>query len=316
MQVPEEALDKGLTPREFYLLAVMYRHVDRWGDVNLTSEELEKLTSTSRTTVWRDMTALEDAGLVETERTRRNYNKFYKNRYRLISPCFQPETQDENIDSLCFQPETSTAGQGSSNSYKTIIVKSLVSKTSSYLGADAPKEEIMVNRWSEDDDMPGFGLFESEMIEKAKPKKPAKARPVNRLMRPEAEWTTQDVATEFGMMMYQKVKANSGPINTTNLKVILNTFRKRYSTTASVELEVLRTMFDDAAAVSSIAKKPENGHKVYLSWLSNHMQQIANGTTGVDNEDAVYYVYASDGTEFDNSMSGKLELAKYEASLK
>jgi len=316
MQVPEEALDKGLTPREFYLLAVMYRHVDRWGDVNLTSEELEQLTNTSRTTVWRDMTALEEAGLVETERTRRNFNKFYKNRYRLISPCFQPETKEEEAVSLCFQPETSTAGQGSSNSYKTIIVKSLVSKTSSYLGADAPKEEIVVNRWSDDDDIPGVGLFESEMVEKAKPKKPAKARPVNRLMRPEAEWTTQDVATEFGMMMYQHVKANTGPINGVNLKVILNTFRNRYKTNATVELEVMRTMFQDSSAVASIAKKPENGHKVYLNWLSNHMQQIANGTTEVDNEDSVYYVYASDGTEFDNSMSGKLELAKYEASLK
>jgi hypothetical protein len=322
MQIPDEVLDLGLKPSEFYLLAVLYRRANYAGVVELTMESLSDLTGSSRTTIWRDMTGLENKGLLDTHRTKRNFGKFYKNKYQLLTPCFKSETWEveiqESVVSPCFKSETSTASKVTISNTSNILVKN----TSYSLGGVAPieafKEIEVVNSWSDDDDIAGFGLLDSEVFEKQKPKKVNKARPVNRMLRPEVSWSAQDVATEFGMMLYQHCKAHTGPLDSNSLRTILSTYRKRYNLTSTSELEVLRMMFADENALTQIRKSPERGYKIYLSWLINYVNQTANGTKEValDTKKRSEYVYASDGTEFDNSMSGRIDLAQYEATLK
>ena len=322
MEIPDEVLDLGLKPSEFYLLAVLFRRAGFGGVVELTMETLSDLTGSSRTTIWRDMSGLEAKGLVDTHRTKRNFGKFFKNKYQLLSPCFKSESREVEIKELvvspCFNSETSTASRVTISNTSKVLVKN----TSYSLGGDAPvegfKEIKLVNAWSDDDDMPGFGLLDSEIAAKQVPKKVGKARPVNRMMRSEDLWNAQDVATEFGMMLYQHCKAHTGPVDSNSLRVILNTYRKRYNLTSVIELEVLRRMFADESAVAQIRKAPERGYKIYLSWLVNHVNQTANGVkeAQVDTKKTSEYVYASDGSEFDNSMSGRLDLAQYEEKLK
>lgn len=322
MQIPDEVLDLGLKPSEYYLLAVLYRKADARGLVELTMEQLGEMTGSSRTTLWRDFTGLEAKGLVDTHRTKRNFGKFYKNKYQLV-PCFKSEhveAVESAIEDLsCFKSETSTADRLTVKSSSNTLVKN----TSYSLRGDAAnetrfKEVKVVNSWKDDDDLGGgFGLLDSDLEKKAAPKKVSKARPINRDRRPEAEWTSQDVATEFGMMLYTTCKAQTGPVDSGKLRAILGSYRKRYNLTATAELEVMRRMFADPGACAMIRNKPENAYKLFLSWLTNHVSTSGGSqTTPVDIKRREVYVYASDGTEFDNSMPGKLELAEYEASLK
>lgn len=322
MQVPDEVLDLGLKPSEYYLLAILYRKADARGLVELTMEQLSEMTGSSRTTLWRDFTGLEAKGLVDTHRTKRNFGKFYKNKYQLV-PCFNSEhvevVETVNEDLSCFKSETSTADRLTVKSSSNTLVKNTSYSLRGVAANETRFKEIkLVNSWKDDDDLGGgFGLLDSDLEKKAAPKKVSKARPINRDRRSESEWTAQDVATEYGMMLYQLCKAQTGPVDSGKLRAILGSYRKRYNLTASVELDVMRRMFGDPGACAIIRQRPENGYKVYLSWLTNHVSTSrVTSEPEVDIKRREVYVYASDGTEFDNSMPGKLELAEYEASLK
>lgn len=327
MELPYSALDV-LTPRQFFLLATLYRHVDRWGEVDLSMDKLGELTGTSRTTLWRDMSALEENGLVDTQRTKRNFGKLHHNKYRLISPCFPPETlevDEKPVDDLpCFQPETSTAGQGSSNSHiaNSHLTKSLVSNTSYYLEGVALERKKMVNRWSDDDDnIGGFGLLEGEVSATHKGQTVSKRFPKTRNLRPQEEWTPMDVATEFSARVYARFKDIPGMVNTRALWGALAANRSKYNISAVIELEVMERFFGDERNLTALRKAPKSAHGMFLNAITNHLSDVVAKFDMEEPEKAPAkpasseFVYASDGTEFDNSMYGRIELAKYEKSL-
>lgn len=313
----DELLLLSLNVTEMRVLLAMRHLSDSKGVVAATMEELGVLTNYGRESVRLAVRGLEKAGIISTSRTKRNLGRLYKNQYLLLPENLASESEESKIlpDEL---PEklASTAGTSSIK----LTSNTLVKNTSYSLAGEARLKEVtVVNRWKDDDDLGGgFGLLDSDIQKKQAPKKVSKARPVNRIMRPEAEWSAQDVATEFSMMLYQHCKAHTGPIDSNKLRAVLSGYRSRYKLTATAELEVMRRMFRDKQALMSISRSPENGYKVFLNWLVAHHNQTANGTIEpqVDKVEYVDYIYASDGTEFDNSFSGKIELAEHEASLK
>lgn len=308
MQIPEEVLDKGLTPREFYLLAVLCRNVDRWGDVDLTMEQLGELTGSSRTTLWRDMTALESHGLVDVSRTKRNYGKLHKNKYKL----------------LCFELETSTAvsndldEQVTNKDKLTITTKVKNTSYSLYGSAVEGKKETM-NKWSDDDDIGGFGLLEGELPSAKKLPAVSKKDAKTRHTRPQHEWTPNDVASEFASQLYSKIRGIPGLLNINKLAPILGKNRKVHGTTALMELEVITLMMNDNQVLYRIKQDPANAWRVFLRMITTHGQRalenlgLDDATLDIEVRDK--YVYAKDGTKFDNSMPGRRELQQYEESL-
>lgn len=287
------------------------------GKVKVTMEELGILTGYSREALRRGLRGLEEQELVETFRTKRNLGRLYKNEYQLMHKSVaSDDTQSKNLPEEVHKNVASTADIDITSNTDNVLVKS----TSYSLAAEGRekkfKEVKVVNRWSEDDEVGGFGLLDSDVEKKLAPRKVAKKRPVNRMLRPEAEWTPQDVATEFAMMLYQSCKAHSGPVDSNKLRAILAGNRNRYKLTATVELEVLRRMFQDEEALRSIQKAPENGYKVFLNWLMAHVNNTAQGTTAIDEPEFVEYVYASDGKKFDNSVPGRIDLREYEETIR
>lgn len=307
MQIPDEVLDKGLTPREFFLLAVLFRNVDRWGDVNLTQEELTELTGSSRTTLWRDMTALEGHGLVDVSRTKRNYGKLYKNRYKL----------------LCLSRETSTLSEVDLTTTKLSTTSTTLTKeknTTYSLWGSAPKEEKeMVNNWQDDDNIGGFGLLEGEVPAAQRAKPVSKRDPKTRHNRPQHEWTPNDVASEFASQLYGKVRGIPGLINISRLAPILGKYRKDRGTTALFELEVINLMMNDDTRLHEVKKDPANAWKILLRMLATHGKQAQEniGQTDQDLDEPILerYIYASDGRKFDNSMPGRAALERWEEKL-
>lgn len=307
MQIPDEVLDKGLTPREFFLLAVLFRNVDRWGDVHLTQEELTELTGSSRTTLWRDMTSLEQHGLVDVSRTKRNYGKLYKNRYKL----------------LCLSRETSTPSEVDLTTTKLSTTGTTLTKeknTSYSLWGSAPKEEKeMVNNWQDDDNIGGFGLLDGEVPAAQRAKPVSKRDPKTRHQRPQHEWTPNDVASEFASQLYGKIRGIPGLINISRLAPILGKYRKDRGTTALFELEVINLMMNDDTRLHEVKKDPANAWKILLRMLATHGKQAQEnlGQTDEDLDEPIMerYIYASDGRKFDNSMPGRAALERWEEKL-
>lgn len=324
MQIPDEVLDKGLKPSEFYLLAVLYRHANIAGVVELTMDSLSDLTGSSRTTIWRDMTGLENHGLVDTHRTKRNLGKFWKNKYQLLAPCFTDETPLEveepvMVDLSCFKNETST----DSNKVIKVTSTTKVKNTTYSLGADAPvekfKEVKVVNRWQDDDsELGGWGLLEPAYASKSN--KVSKRDPKTRHQRPQEEWTAADVASEFAVRVYDRVRGIPGLVSTKDLRGALAANRARFGVSAVLEMELLEKFFGDDRNITAIKNSPRKAHGIFLNFITANINSVTE-EMGMDDEvlDTVEiedYVYASDGKKFDNSMPGRKALENYEEKIR
>jgi hypothetical protein len=175
----------------------------------------------------------------------------------------------------------------------------------------------MVNNWAEDD---GFilGDFSSEP---STTKKVNKRDPKTRDKRQKEEWTPADVASEFAARTYAKLRGYPGVVNTQALWGALATNRKKYLVTAVIELEAMERFLGDERNIVAIRKYPKNAHKMFLNSISAQMNDVV---VSLDMDELLdkgtvsesEYVYASDGTEFDNSMAGRLEMKQHEEELK
>lgn len=290
---------RDLMPREATLLKVLSEHVDRWGNIKLTMVELSEKTGSSRTTLWRALTKLNELGLVETTRTKRNFGKLYKNRYRL--------------------GETSTADSSSYIDFTTTGTVTIEVKNTSYSleGSALEKGEIMVNKWSDDDEgLAGFGLLEEKTSEPVKVKK---NDPKTRHMRPKEEWTAWDVASEFAVRAYSVVRGVPGIVNTKALAGALRANRTKFGITAEQEVTLLDKFFADTRNHVKMKKFPKGTHGIFLNFITNHISEVANKVTVEDAlalVESLEYVIASDGRKFDNSMPGRAALARYEEKLR
>jgi hypothetical protein len=317
MQIPDEVLDLGLKPNEFYLLASLFRHADKSGVVDLTMEQLSGMVGMSRTTLWREMSKLEDKGLVDTHRTKRNLGKFWKNKYQLLSPCFISEHMGVDIDLndalSCFKDETSTAD---SNITADLLVTTKVKNTTYSLGADAPKREgSMVSRWKDDDDdIAGVGLFASEAVPAGK--KISKRDPKTRHQRPQEDWTAADVASEFAFRVYDKVRGIPGLVNTNALRGALSANRARFEMNATLEMELLERFFGDERNLQLIKGSPKKAHGIFLNFITTNVSRVVDDLQMTSEDKVENYIYASDGKRFDNSMPGRRDLKEYEEKLR
>ena len=290
---------EGLLAREATLLSVLSENVDRWGDIKLTMVELVELTGSSRTTLWRALTKLNELGLVQTTRTKRNLGKLYKNRYRL--------------------GETSTAGQGDYVDLPTTGTVTTEGKNTSYsFGGSAPaKGKTMVNKWSDDDEgLAGFGLLEEKTVESVKVKK---NDPKTRYLRPQNDWTAWDVASEFAVRAYDVVRGTPGIVNTKALAGALRANRSKFGITAEQEMALLDKFFADTRNHVKMRKFPKGTHGMFLNFITNHISDVSNLVTVEDAlalVESLEYIIASDGRKFDNSMPGRAALERYEEKLK
>lgn len=317
MQIPDEVLDLGLKPNQFYLLAVLFRHANKSGLVELTMEQLTDLTALSRTTLWREMTVLEGLGLVDTHRTKRNLGKFWKNKYQLLSPCFTDETKgvdiEVQVDLPCFVDETSTAD---SNITADLLVTTKVENTTYSLGARAPKKEIIVvGRWKDDDeDLAGVGLLDFDAPVAAK--KISKRDPKTRRQRPQEEWTPADVASEFSSRVYDKIRGIPGLVNTNALRGALAANRSRFEMNATLEMELLERFFGDERNLAAIKGSPKKAHGIFLNYITMNVSKVVEAFEMTADDKEEHYIYASDGKRFDKSLPGRRDLKEYEEKLR
>lgn len=286
-------------------------------------DELGVLTGYGRESLRKALRGLEEACLVATTRTKRNYGKLYKNRYTLLPI-------PEKLASI--KPEKLASTRDSH-----IGISSLYIKDINIYDLDAKnnglKEETLVTKWrpagedtSGDDEIGGIGLFEDEKPAVVKHKLSTDKRdPKTRGRRPEHEWTPADVAVEFAYQLGRKYPLLPGLFKTKELTGALRQNRTKYGVTALIELEILRMFLGDSRMHSNDMSQAQYLYKRYLKMFTTHMDQALMNlgmpsrqalVADVDEEDIDEYVYASDGREFDNSLSGRAAMERYEEKMR
>lgn len=323
----DEILLLSLSVNELRTLLALRHMADINDKVTITMDELSVLTKYSRESLRIAIRGLEDRNLVATTRTRRNLGKLYKNEYQLLPEFWEnPENlasvEDSKTENKVIKfPENlaSTASTSNTSNQVTKVKKDYVFFNTATPYKKKFEEAIVVNRWSDDDDIGGFGLLEGEVPGSKKQGPVARNNPRSRHQRPQDQWTTYDIASELAAGLYDRIRGVPGLINVNKLGPILGKYRKDYGTNALIELEVMAMMFDDTKLLAKVQKDPANAWRFYLSLLTQKGKQ-AQDNLGIEEEfdssSETSYVYASDGKKFDNSMPGRAALGRYEEKIK
>jgi hypothetical protein len=320
VKIPHEAYDANLTDYQFRLLATICHLAGSEGRLKASAAQLGIETgNVHEKTVRRGLIALEEAGFIKRTRTKR------ANGYRgidlldITSPSgtqTPPNQGDANVH---------TSHDYRSRSKKTI--KPLVpnSQDSNQLkdirnteGVSLKEIRVPMRNYDDGNDLAGFGLVEPK---DAPQQRLSKRDPKTRGKRPEHEWTPMDVAAEFSFRVGRKYPLLPGTVNVRALSGALSKFRKQYGTTALIELELLRMFMADEYNFKSIGDEAPNLYKLYLASFGKKMNQ-ARDNLGIGrisekklSIDKMAILTASDGREFQNSMSGRAQLERYEKKI-
>jgi hypothetical protein len=130
-----------------------------------------------------------------------------------------------------------------------------------------------------------------------------------------------DVAAEFSYRVGKRYPLLPGTVNVRQLSGALSKFRKQYQTTALVELELLKLFMADERNFQNIGDEAPHLYKLYLASFGKKMNQARENlglnkvNAKVDTSVKVSTLTASDGKVFQNSLSGRAQLERYEKRL-
>jgi hypothetical protein len=321
VKIPPEAYTANLTDYQFRLLATICHLAGSEGRLKASAAHLGISTgNVHEKTVRRGLIALEEAGFIKRTRTKR------ANGYRGI------DLLDITSPSGTLEfPNLGDANVHTSHDYKSrshITNKPLVpnSKDSNQLkdirnteGVSMKEIRVPMRKWEDDsDNLAGFGLVEER--EAAQPKI-RKSDPKTRGKRPEHEWTPMDVAAEFSYRVGKRYPLLPGTVNVRQLSGALSKFRKQYQTTPLIELELLKLFMADERNFQNIGDEAPFLYKMYLASFGKKMNQARENlglnkvNAKVDTSVKVSTLTASDGKVFQNSLSGRAQLERYEKKL-
>lgn len=300
-----------LTPAQLRVFLALRHKEDRWGGVKATMDELSELTGYSRSSLFRAVTGLAENGFIAIERTKRNYGLLHNNRYRILRCVTRGTSEAVLDDTRRVTDDTSTGVLITTNKLTTITTNKLNNASPAVKQEEG---ETVVNRWrDDDDDVAGVGLFDSEV--KTPEEKVSKRSAQTRSLRPQAEWTANDVASEFASRVYAKIRGIPGLVNTRGLSGALATNRKKFGVRAVDEMATMEKFFSDERNIATLKKFPKGAHGLFLNAVTKYLAE-EHTDEQVDTTQTEQYVYASDGKQFDNSMPGRAALARYELKLK
>ncbi len=272
-------------------------------------------------TVRRALKALERHGFISRIRTKRangyrGVDIYRLNSYGTLEFPKSTEIGDANVRA------SHDYKSHSQSTNKSLVPNSKDSYKLKYIEAqEAPLRKIQVPMKGNDDgeDLAGFGLIEPRDAQQPKVNK---RDPKTRGKRPEHEWSPMDVAAEFSYRVGRKYPLLPGTVSVKELSGALAKFRKQYGTTPLIELELLRLFMADESNFKTIGDEAPHLYKLYLASFGKRMNQarenLGLGKVAPLKEPVVKIgvLAASDGREFQNSLSGRTQLERYERRLR
>lgn len=327
MCTKEEKFFNPLSAAEYRLLDTLCMLSEN-SVVRASMAELARYTQSSEESIRRALRGLEAKQLVATTRTKRNLGKLSYNEYTLISPSHKNVGLTPPAHNL---PVHKNVGSTADYIYNNDINNNIEIKTTSLFMFDSEhkkkKKEVVLKGWQEDDfELSGYGLFDDEVPASKKTEKPSKRSSKTRHLRPQEDWTALDVAAEFSSRVYSKLPGAVNAVNTLQLQKILAKNRKQFNLTSIIELEVMRLFFEDPWFKNNARLNPQHVQGKFLRFFTSHLRialdnlgmhsDLSISETQAISEKTPDFVYASDGTKFDNSMPGRYDLMEYEKTLR
>jgi hypothetical protein len=322
MTLPPEAFTANITDYQFRLLAILCRLAGPEGLLQTSVADLcVESNKTSDKTVRSALQALENAGLIFTKATKRANG--YQGKKLILVKNYQDE-EPLLVKNYRTSHGYVTNDRISHPSYKPLVPNDKVVNSNKLKESETvgfTKEiRVPMKRYEDDgDSLAGFGLLEPKaepqpMIRKTDPKTRGK--------RPEHEWTAMDVAAEFSYQVGRKYPLLPGTVNVKQLSGALRKFRTQYGTTPLIELELLRLFIGDERNFKNIGDEAPMLYKVYLASFGTKMNQARENlglnkiTARLETAPVSAKLVASDGRIFQNSLSGRSQLDRYEKKLK
>jgi hypothetical protein len=318
--LPPEAYTADITDFQFRLLAILCRLAGPGGLVQASAAELCAETGKrSDKTVRSALKGLEAAGLIVTESTKRANG--YQGKKIILVKNYR-FVDNEPVKNYRTSPDYVTTSRISHPSYKPLVPNSQASyklKESETVGF-TKEIKVPMRKWEDDgDNLAGFGLVEPKDAPQPTVRK---SDPKTRGKRPEHEWTAMDVAAEFSYQVGRKYPLLPGTVSVKQLSGALRKFRTQYGTTPLIELELLRLFLGDERNFKDIGDEAPLLYKKYLASFGTKMNQARENlglnkvTAKIETTQASDKLVASDGRTFQNSLSGRAQLERYEKRLK
>lgn len=320
-----------LTDYQFRLLVVLCHKAAPKRSIQASAAELGIATgNVHEKTVRRALKALEEHSLISRTPTKkaggmRGVDKVFihfedANVQSRVDSSVQADG-DANVQATGDYVTISKGSQITTNSYLLNSYKLKELKSEGLQKESSTKEiKVPMAKWVDDgDNLAGFGLVEEPDAPQPKIKR---NDPKTRGRRPEHEWTPMDVAAEFSYQVGRKYPLLPGTVNVKTLSGALAKFRKQYDTTPLIELELLRLFMEDEHNFKGIGSEAPHLYKMYLASFGKKINQarenlgLGKVTSVIDTEPKAAMIAASDGRVFQNTMSGRAQLERYEQRLK
>ena len=324
MKIPLEAYSADLTDFQFRLLATICHLAGSEGRVEASAEALGIASgNVTGKTVRRGLAALEKAGFISRTKTKRANGYRGKDIVDITGPqVTSGPTKAQDIWASNVRTSHDYRSR-SINTNKPLVPNSQDSNQLKDIrnteGVSMKEIRLPMKRWEDDgDNLAGFGLVEPRDAESPNIRK---SDPRTRGKRPEHEWSAMDVAAEFSYRVGKRFPLLPGTVNVRQLAGALNKFRKQYQTTALVELELLKLFMSDENNFRNVGDEAPHLYKLYLASFGKKMNQ-ARETLGLTKVNApentsvkLGTLTASDGRVFQNPLSGRAQLERYEKRL-
>ena len=324
MKIPLEAYSADLTDFQFRLLATICHLAGSEGRVEASAEALGIASgNVTGKTVRRGLAALEKAGFINRTKTKRANGYRGKDIVDITGPqVTSGPTKAQDIWASNVRTSHDYRSR-SINTDKPLVPNSQDSNQLKDIrnteGVSMKEIRVPMRKWEDDsDNLAGFGLVEEKDAVQPKIRK---SDPKTRGKRPEHEWTPMDVAAEFSYRVGKRYPLLPGTVNVRQLSGALSKFRKQYQTTALVELELLKLFMADERNFQNIGDEAPHLYKLYLASFGKKMNQARENlglnkvNAKVDTSVKVSTLTASDGKVFQNSLSGRAQLERYEKRL-
>ena len=313
MKIPSEAFLAPLTDYQFRLMVVICQLAGSKGRFKTSVAELCRQTNkSSDRTVRTALKALEKHGLILRTPNKRANGFKGMDTYEVVYKNYRTENYRTSHDYK----------SDSQSTIKPLVPNRQISNKLKDIETKGFMREIRVpmRKWEDDgNDLAGFGLVEPKDATQPKIRK---SDPKTRGRRPEHEWTPMDVAAEFSFCVGRKYPLLPGTVSVKQLSGAIAKFRKQYDTNALIELELLRLFMADERNFKDIGSEAPLLYKMYLSSFGKKMNQ-ARENLGLNKINApintsvkMGTLQASDGRTFQNSLSGRAQLVRYEQRLK
>lgn len=322
MRIPLEAYSANLTDYQFRLLATICHLSGSEGHLQASAESLGIETGgVNEKTVRRGLLALEQAGFIKRTKTKRANGFRGKDLLDITSPQVTSGTLEAQEQRASNVRTSHDYRSRSSITNKSLVPNSKDSNKLKDIETKSFTKEIKVpmRKWEDDgDNLAGFGLVEPKDAPQPKIRK---SDPRTRGKRPEHEWTPMDVAAEFSYRVGRKYPLLPGTVSVKQLSGALAKFRTQYQTNALIELELLRLFMADERNFKDVGDEAPFLYKMFLASFGKRINQarenLGLGKISAPAETVVKMgtLTASDGRVFQNSMSGRAQLERYEKKL-